>query len=467
MSRTDSLHRAMPDSYTLVRDAVAGADRIRRARDASRRLWRAAPAVAGAALIAAAVSRWRGWSALVPLAVLALGVAALSAHGLVSRRRHDVSDAAAAGIDSAAGLGGELRSASWFSGRDTGTDWADFHLQRAAARLGAIDWTQLYPVGRARFSRIVTGLLVVGAVALMVVASPGGSGVRGGALTPAATPGNTSSAPVLRTDMLPLALPKDLEELLREAETGVAPPAADAAAAVQLQQLLAQLAALQDPKALKALAEAMALSSGLSAAQIAQKMQALADRTKRAADLSMNRPEVRAALEELSQELAKTAAAEQSKNGEDPSDATASKDSSQGESGKAEAGKDSEDASLQFTKDAGTGSGIGVLMTSSDAAPSGDVLPGVGLGGASGDRPGGGKMAQLEQALRHETVDASVDTAGENVVTAGTRRKTEHGNAAVTFTRGAGTVERGRASAAPAVPEARRTGVQTYFVRKQ
>jgi hypothetical protein len=455
----------MPDSSRLVRDAVAGADRHRRARDASHRLWRAAPIVAGAALAVAAVSRWRGWPVLVPLAALALGAVALTAYVWVSRRRHDVSDAAAAGIDADASLGGELRSASWFAGRDIGTDWADFHLHRAAERLASTDWTLLYPVGRARRARIATGLMVAGALVLIVISSPGRVGRRAGASAPSVPAAR--SGPILRTDMLPLALPKDLEELLREAESGVAPAPVDAAAAQQLQQLLAQLASLQDPKALKALAEAMGAKSGLPAAQIAQKMLALADRTKRAADLSMNRPDVRASLEELSQELSKAASAEQAKNGEDPSDAMAAKDSSQGESGKADAGKDSEDASLQFTKDAGSGSGIGVLMTSSDAAPQGDVLPGVGLGGSSGDRPGGGKMAQLEQALKHETVDASVDTAGDNVVTTGTRRKTEHGNAAVTFTRGAGTVERGRAAAPPAVPEARRTGVQTYFVRKQ
>jgi hypothetical protein len=63
-------------------------------------------------------------------------------------------------------------------------------------------------------------------------------------------------------------------------------------------------------------------------------------------------------------------------------------------------------------------------------------------------------------------VEASQDSPGENVDTE-IRRKTEHGNATVTFTGSAsGNFDRTRAAAAPPVPEARRSGVQTYFVRK-
>jgi hypothetical protein len=108
-------------------------------------------------------------------------------------------------------------------------------------------------------------------------------------------------------------------------------------------------------------------------------------------------------------------------------------------------------------------------MSSTESEPSSDMSAGVGVGGASGARPVGGTMADIEQALRHETVEASSDNStGENVITKGLRKKTEHGNATVTFTRGAaGASDRSRAAARPPVPEARRTGVQTYFIRKQ
>ena len=76
-------------------------------------------------------------------------------------------------------------------------------------------------------------------------------------------------------------------------------------------------------------------------------------------------------------------------------------------------------------------------------------------------------MAGIAQALRRETVEASADTAGENVLSE-TRRKTERGQATVGFTQGAaGPSDRSRASAPPPVPEDRRGTVQTYFSRKQ
>jgi hypothetical protein len=466
VSSFTSPNRVLPDSSRLVRETIAGADRQRRSRDASRQLWRVAPLVGATGLCAAIASRWGGWSAIVPLSVLALGAVALCGFAVTSRRARDISDSAAAGLDDDAGFGGELRSASWFAAHESGSEWAEFHLARAAARLQATDWAHLYPVSRARRARIATAIMGVGAIALLLVASPGRGSLFARGSTNKEPAGATPRTPVLQTDMLPPTLPKDLEELLRAAEAGLAPPSSNAAGAARLQELLAQLGALHDPKALKALAEAMAPGSSLTPAELAEKLKALADRTKRAADMSLTQPEVRDALKELSKELSIAADAEQAKSGEDPREASASKDSSQGESGKAEAGKDAPDASLQFSKDAGAGSGIGVLMTSSDAAPSGDVLPGVGLGGSSGDRPGGGTMADLERALRKETVEASTDSAGDNVVTTGARRKTEQAKAGVTFSRGAGTLDQGRAAAPPRVPEARRTGVQTYFVRR-
>ena len=46
----------------LVRARVADADRLRRAREAARRLWRLAPAAAGAGLAIAAIGRVAGWA---------------------------------------------------------------------------------------------------------------------------------------------------------------------------------------------------------------------------------------------------------------------------------------------------------------------------------------------------------------------------------------------------------------------
>jgi hypothetical protein len=184
--------------------------------------------------------------------------------------------------------------------------------------------------------------------------------------------------------------------------------------------------------------------------------------------MSMTLPDAKKALEDLSKQLSDAAKSEKTDKGKNPDEGMPSDKSQQDDSGKSENGDDSADASMQFTKDAAAGSGIAVLMSSTEAPPSNDMTPGVGVGGASGARPGGGTMADIERALRHETVEASADSAGDNVITTGLRKKTEHGNATVTFTHGAAAAsDRSRAAAPPRMPEARRTGVQTYFQRKQ
>src|SRR5678815_2517883 len=62
----------------VVRARVADADRLRRVRDESRRVWRVAPLAAAACLAVAAAARWLGWSPLVPLGAIALGGGALA-----------------------------------------------------------------------------------------------------------------------------------------------------------------------------------------------------------------------------------------------------------------------------------------------------------------------------------------------------------------------------------------------------
>ena len=133
-----------------VRAALSAAARQRRVREVSAVVWRVAPAIAAAAMALAIVRRWTLWSPWLPVIVLVLGGAALSAYVLAAIRRHAVSDAVAAGVDEDAGLGGELRSAHWFAGRDRRDSWADFHLQRAAGRLETVRWSTLYPQSERR-----------------------------------------------------------------------------------------------------------------------------------------------------------------------------------------------------------------------------------------------------------------------------------------------------------------------------
>ena len=125
------MHENSPDPSAAgdaVRAALSAAARQRRVREVSAVVWRVAPAIAAAAMALAIVRRWTLWSPWLPLIVLVLGGAALSAYVLAAVRRHAISDAVAAGVDEDAGLRGELRSASWFAGREHRDSWADLHL---------------------------------------------------------------------------------------------------------------------------------------------------------------------------------------------------------------------------------------------------------------------------------------------------------------------------------------------------
>jgi hypothetical protein len=117
--------------------------------------------------------------------------------------------------------------------------------------------------------------------------------------------------------------------------------------------------------------------------------------------------------------------------------------------------------------EAESGGGAGIIMMGNKDEAAGKAAPGLGMGGGSDTRTEGGRMADLEAALRRETIEASADNAGDNVQTEA-RRKTEHGQATVTYAHSAaGTFDRSRAVAPPPVPERRRAAVQTYFIRKQ
>jgi hypothetical protein len=106
-----------------------------------------------------------------------------------------------------------------------------------------------------------------------------------------------------------------------------------------------------------------------------------------------------------------------------------------------------------------------MMMTTDDASSSREG--GLGLGGGSADRNGGGRFVDLGAALRRETIEASADLKGENVLTE-QRRKTEHADAATAYSHAAAQpAERGGSTAPPPVPESRRAAVKSYFIRKQ
>lgn len=451
-------------SAELVRQRIAAADCRRRAGITSRALWRAAPAAAAAGIVLAALARWRAWSGLWPLGLLAVSGAALVIWSRIGRKPHAITDAAATRMDRAAGLDGELRSASWFASRDARDAWAEAHLARAAARLGAADWTSLYPIQPALTAKAVTAGLVLATLAVVLVV-PGSRRARLAAPGASGSSHRAAGATAAGADALIPELQKQLEALLAEAEGDMPAAAGAPATAAELRSLLAALNALRDAGKLRDLARAMAPAAGSTPDAGPKEMKALADRAQRAAQSPAVAPEAREALEKVSDEMADAARAAQPP-GQNASDASSSREAAKSDPAAGRKAGAVDEVAIQSVSEAEAGGGAGIVMMGSKDDAAGKSSPGLGLGGGSDPRTNGGHMAELQAALRQETVEANTDNPGDNIQTEA-RRKTEHGRATVSY---AGTAvagfDRGRASAPPPVPESRRAAVQTYFMRR-
>lgn len=451
-------------SAELVQRELATADRRRRGQDASRAFWHLAPFAAAVCLVFAAATRWQGWSAALPLGALGIAALILVARVVFARRAHTFSDAVAARIDEAAGLGGELRSAGWFASRDTRDSWTDHHLDRAARRLGDFDWRTLYPPTRAPRAKTVTAVLAVSTVALAMLL-PGRESIWPGASAKAAAAHALRAKEMTDAELLLPEVQKELEALLAAAETGTAAPGGTPMTATELRSLINRLNALRDAGRLKDLARAMA-PPGAGSDEPSKEMTAISERAKKAAQMPTVAPEVRDTLQKVADDMSDAAMASKPP-GENPSETTSSKNAQKSDANPGKEGGDVDEASITSISEAEAGGGAGIIMMGSKDEASGKSSPGIGMGGGSAERTDGGSMADLEAALRRETIEASTDNGGQNVQTEA-RRKTEHGQATVTYANSAaGTFDRGRAVAPPPVPESRRAAVQTYFIRPQ
>jgi hypothetical protein len=445
-----------------VRAALSAAARQRRVREVSAVVWRVAPGIAAAAMALAVIRRWTSWSPWVPVLVLLAGGAALAAYVLAAVRRHAVSDAVAAGVDEDAGLHGELRSASWFVDREQRDSWADLHLQRAAARLQTVSWATLYPAVRAPRARAATAVFAVAALALTVVLPQPVSVAR---TTPESQPPAKGAAPhgaPIAAELLPPELLAQLQALLAAAEMGDTTEADRLASSAELREFLNRLAA--DPDLLKKLAEALAARDP-SKTPTARELKAMAERARKAADMASMSQDMRDALEKMADE-AEMAEGEQQLTENEDGEPAAADASQKGDAAQSSSAGSMQDLSVQMSRQADAAGAAGIMMMS-NADDQSAGPPGSGVGGSGSQEAAAAAAMALAAAFSHETVEASQDNPGDNVETE-VRRKTEQGTSAVAFTHGAaGQFDRSRAAAPPPVPEARRSGVQTYFVRKQ
>ena len=404
--------------------------------------------VSALAVAAVALLRWRNAPAFIPLVLLAVLAVGWSIYALVQRRVGHVPDSTAATIDDDARLGGELRSATWFATSAKGTDpWPAFHLERAAEHLESIDLAALYPPVRAARARLATGAMIAVALLLAFVL-PGRPQASAAARAPRADIVLIPSSTVA-LDGLPTELPQELQDLLASIEDGTLSPARLSDAATK--DMLSQLQALKDPKALAALARALADRKNISAEAA---MKELADRAKR--DAAKAPPsDLRDALEDLAKKL---------------SDSGQELDSAQleeSEEAEPQEGMDLGGAPPQTSHDASALAGLGMVSLSQQDISDPNAPPGMGAGGSSSTPGPAGTMPELSSALRHEVIEANEDDVSSDMQTE-QRRKTERGEATATFTGGAAaSFDGARASAPPRVPEARRAGIQSYFTRKQ
>jgi hypothetical protein len=444
-----------------VRAALAAADRRRRAREASRLLWRAAPVIAGAALAVAVARRWMPWGAWAPAAVLIAGVVGLAAYIFVATRARTLADRAASTIDVDADLGGELRSASWFASRNEQDDWADLHLERAAARLKGIDWAQLYPVVRAPRARFASVVMVAGALAL-TFGLPQRASARRPISTTASPEAKTPPPGALQPDgiLLPPELMAQLQALLDAAQKGDTVTAERLASSEELRELLNKLA--QDPELLAKLAKALAAADPLKG-PTAKELKELAERARRAAETAAMSQDLREALEKMAEAAESDEALESAAN-EEEGQPMSSDGPQDGESGQSSAAS-MQELSVQMARQADPGGGAGIMMMS-NPGEKGSGPPGAGVGGSGADESSAAAAAALAAAFKQEVVEASQDNPGDNIDTE-IRRKSEQGSSKIGFTHGAaGQFDKSRAAAPPPVPEARRNGVQSYFIRK-
>jgi hypothetical protein len=437
-------------------EEVARAHRARRGRDAARRLWTIAPTGAAACLALAAAGRVAGWTPLVTLFALGGAALALAVYVVAAKHGRSVSDAEVSCIDADANLQGELRSAHWFVEASDRDDWIRFHLARAAERVRGMDWAALYPAPTARRAKLLTAAMAAAAV-LLAIAVPGGTGVAA-----SGTRGKTAS--IGRPGVI-LALPPDvrkqLEEMLVKAESRTG----RALTASEVRDLLARLDELAHSDPSKQ-ADPAATAPGKPPDATKADLKALAERAKKASESTSLEPAVRDALSDVADKLGEGDQNANAMSSRDPEDAAAKADAT-GDVQQSKSGSGKQDgSSVQSVKEAAGGSGVGVVMMTTDET-SNARDGGLGLGGGSSDRNGGGHMADLGAALRKETIEASADLAGENVHTE-QRRQTEHADAGAAFTHAAGQpAERGNSTAPPPVPESRRAAVKSYFIRKQ
>jgi hypothetical protein len=442
-----------PSSAASVRSVVAAADRRRRVRQAVRFVARLAPACAAAVLFIALLARVAGWSSLTTIVVWSLFAAILAVYAVVTTRSRATSDVIAAAIDTEASLGGELRSAYWFSSAADADEWTSFHLDQAARRVAAVSWNDVYPPVRAYRAWIATGALTLAALAL-----PAG--------VPTAPRRAIESQPtaaealaILDLDSLPPELRDQLLQLL-EAVTEGRMTNLEALAAARELTTVAKIDADTQQQILD-LIEGTSREEKRPAPSSAPMVAEAKDMT---GDVEWARENMlsRLAAEEAQRKEAGEGNGENEPN--EGKDAPLTEQSAQGEAGEASEGQTGQKVR---TKPTGAAEAAAGMMLKNQNGEVGD--PGSAFGGKRGNvRYGTTPASEIAAALKREMVEANMNVDRSNPDREDKRRKTEQSWSTLSYTKAAArsSFDNARTEAPRAVPEARKPLIERYFVRE-
>jgi hypothetical protein len=434
--------------------AVGRAEHVRGRRELVRVLSRVVPAVAGALLLSALVVRF----AHAPLAtfwiLFAVAVTAVVVFAWFSARVPAVTDAAAAQLDADASLGGELRSAHWFSTHPAADAWTAYHLDGAAERMEQVAWASVYPPVNAMRTWAGSTALVIAAMAVMLPTWPAARWSFLTGRSGAASPGSAVNG-----RMMPADLQKQIDELLKAIEKGGLPLDTARARMSDLRDELTKL----DPKLQDAMASAQGESQKPSSADLKSadpKAAALADRAEKVAEKDALPEDMKWSLQDLADKL-KTTSRPAAKAGSEANPVT--KDGPAGEKQAAPSGQKPQDAGAQ-TRTTRADTQSNEMMATSVGPMGSDPQS----GGADAARKNVARQPlDLSAVLRKEAVEADADAAGANVL-ADMRRKSEQSHSTLAFSHVAplATYDTSHASPPPPPPDALRPLVLQYFIRR-
>jgi hypothetical protein len=433
--------------------AVADGEHCRRRQRLTRALARLLPVVTAGLVLSALVIRITQAPLALFWALSASAAIGVLCFAWLSARVPAVTDRAAARIDADAQLGGELRSALWFTSQPAADAWTSYHLDRAASRVQQVSWPAVYPPVPA--SRAWAGSAVLGMLALALVsiqAWPLAGWAPGGWV------GRAGSAPTPAGQHVSADVQKQIDELLKAVGAGALPMDEARMRLNDLRDALAKVDPALQAAVAKAAQDQAQKPAGADPKPADPEEDALASRAEKAATDAALPEDVKWSLQDLAAKLAKASRQGKSPDGKTPAES---------QDARAQAGQPPAAAAAPPTQM--------VRMTTAEAQT--DPMMASRAGPMSGDPQGTSAEAarkasasaplDLSGALRKTAVEAAADSEGANVL-AEMRRKSEQSRSTLAFSHVAplAAYDPSRATPPPPPPDALRPLVQQYFIRR-